>query len=173
MWYIIEENKIKMAPINKKLQDGKTIINFNKNEQLLKQHGYKKYDGEKTISELKIVNDQIVEKTAQQIEIEYKERKDNLFKNYYKQNPDLVICVKQYKELLDKFKLPYNAKTYDISAAITSAENMSDIEKINLGFTATTLWNNIVLNIQSLNIKNPMSYAWENMPKLIEYLPAQ
>lgn len=173
MWYKIEDNKIKIAPINKKLQDGKTIINFNKNEELLKQYGYKKYDGEKNIAELKIVNDQIVEKTAEQIELENKERKDNLFKGYYKQNPDLAVCVKQYKELLDKFNLAYNAKTYDISAAITSAENMTDIEKINLGFTATTLWNNIVLNIQSLNIKNPMSYAWENMQKLIEYLPAQ
>lgn len=172
MWYIIKDDKIIVAPKNKKLQNGATVINFDKNKKMLQQYGYKEYTGTKSVLQLKIIDGQVVEKSEQQMAAQIKAKSDALFNNYYKLNSDLATCVRQYKELLDRLKLSYQAKTYDISAAIT-ASTLSDIEKINLGFTATTLWNNIVLNIQSLNIKNPMSYAWENMSKLIEYLPVQ
>lgn len=173
MWYKIENDKIIVAPKNKKLKNGSLIINFNKNIELLQEDGYIEYKGQKTISELKIVDNQIVEKTEQDILLERQKATDQIWNGFYIQNPDLAVCVKQYKDLLDKLNLSYQAKTYDISTAITTNTQLSDIQKINLGFTATTLWNNIILNIESLNIKNPMTFAWENMKKLIEYLPSQ
>ena len=50
-----------------------------------------------------------------------------------------------------------------------SAKN--DIEKAQLGFTIQAVWNNVVLNLEYLHINNALYYAWQNMPKLIKYLP--
>lgn len=174
MWYKIENDKIVgVAPKNKKLQDGNLVINYNLNREMLIADGYVEYTGEKNINDLKVVDGNIVEKTDEQLIIEDVISTDERWQGYYSENPDLAVCVRQYKMILDSYNLNYKAKSYDLSAAITGDRTKSDIEKIQLAFTAQSLWNNIILNVESLNIHNPMSWTWENLPKLIEYLPAQ
>lgn len=174
MWYKLNEDKTiieSIAPINKKLDDGTIIINYNLNTERLKQDGYIEYNGDKSISQLKVQDGQIVEKTEEEIETENVLTEKNLFEGYYQQNPDLIRCVTEYKALLDQYSLEYTATTSDISSAVLADEGKNDIEKAQLGFSIQAIWNNIVLNLEYLHINNALYYAWQNMPKLIKYLP--
>lgn len=174
MWYKLNEDKTiieSIAPTNKKLDDGTIIINYNLNTERLIQDGYIEYNGDKSISQLKVVDGQIVEKTEEEIEAENVLIEKNLFEGYYQQNPDLIRCVTEYKALLDQYSLQYTATTADISSAVLSDEGKNDIEKAQLGFTIQAIWNNVVLNLEYLHIDNALYYAWHNMPKLIQYLP--
>lgn len=174
MWYKLNEDKTiieSIAPINKKLDDGTVIINYNLDTERLKQDGYIEYNGDKSISQLKVQDGQIVEKTEEEIETENVLTEKNLFEGYYQQNPDLIRCVTEYKALLDQYSLEYTATTSDISSAVLADEGKNDIEKAQLGFSIQAIWNNIVLNLEYLHINNALYYAWQNMPKLIKYLP--
>lgn len=175
MWYKLNEDKTiieSIAPINKKLDDGTVIINYNLDTERLKQDGYVEYNGDKSISQLKVQEGQIVEKTEEEIEAENVLTEKNLFEGYYQQNPDLIRCVTEYKALLDQYSLQYTATTSDISSAVLADEGKNDIEKAQLGFSIQAIWNNIVLNLEYLHINNALYYAWQNMPKLIKYLPS-
>ena len=174
MWYKLNEDKTiieSIAPTNKKLDDGTVIINYNLDTERLKQDGYIEYNGDKSISQLKVQEGQIVEKTEEEIEAENVLTEKNLFEGYYQQNPDLIRCVTEYKALLDQYSLEYTATTSDISSAVLADEGKNDIEKAQLGFSIQAIWNNIVLNLEYLHINNALYYAWQNMPKLIKYLP--
>lgn len=174
MWYKLNEDKTiieSIAPTNKKLDDGTVIINYNLDTERLKQDGYIEYNGDKSISQLKVQDGQIVEKTEEEIEAENVLTEKNLFEGYYQQNPDLIRCVTEYKALLDQYSLQYTATTSDISSAVLADEGKNDIEKAQLGFSIQAIWNNIVLNLEYLHINNALYYAWQNMPKLIKYLP--
>lgn len=174
MWYKLNEDKTiieSIAPTNKKLDDGTVIINYNLDTERLKQDGYIEYNGDKSISQLKVQEGQIVEKTEEEIEAENVLTEKNLFEGYYQQNPDLIRCVTEYKALLDQYSLQYTATTSDISSAVLADEGKNDIEKAQLGFSIQAIWNNIVLNLEYLHINNALYYAWQNMPKLIKYLP--
>ena len=174
MWYKLNEDKTiieSIAPTNKKLDDGTVIINYNLDTERLKQDGYIEYKGDKLISQLKVQEGQIVEKTEEEIEAENVLTEKNLFEGYYQQNPDLIRCVTEYKALLDQYSLQYTATTSDISSAVLADEGKNDIEKAQLGFSIQAIWNNIVLNLEYLHINNALYYAWQNMPKLIKYLP--
>lgn len=174
MWYKLNEDKTiieSVAPTNKKLDDGTVIINYNLDTERLKQDGYVEYNGDKSISQLKVQESQIVEKTEEEIETENVLTEKNLFEGYYQQNPDLIRCVTEYKALLDQYSLEYTATTSDISSAVLADEGKNDIEKAQLGFSIQAIWNNIVLNLEYLHINNALYYAWQNMPKLIKYLP--
>ena len=174
MWYKLNEDKTiieSIAPTNKKLDDGTVIINYNLDTERLKQDGYIEYNGDKSISQLKVQDGQIVEKTEEEIEAENVLTEKNLFEGYYQQNPDLIRCVTEYKALLDQYSLEYTATTSDISSAVLADEGKNDIEKAQLGFSIQAIWNNIVLNLEYLHINNALYYAWQNMPKLIKYLP--
>ena len=174
MWYKLNEDKTiieSIAPTNKKLDDGTVIINYNLDTERLKQDGYVEYNGDKSISQLKVVDGQIVEKSEEDIQADNELAEKNLFEGYYQQNPDLIRCVTEYKTLLDQYSLQYTATTSDISTAVLADDGKNDIEKAQLGFTIQAVWNNVVLNLEYLHINNALYYAWQNMPKLIQYLP--
>ena len=174
MWYKLNEDKTiieSIAPTNKKLDDGTVIINYNLDTERLKQDGYIEYNGDKSISQLKVVDGQIVEKTEEELQTDAELKEKTLFEGYYQQNPDLIRCVTEYKALLDQYSLQYTATTSDISTAVLADTGKNDIEKAQLGFTIQAVWNNVVLNLEYLHINNALYYAWQNMPKLIQYLP--
>ena len=174
MWYKLNETQTSIesiAPTNKKLDDGTVIINYNLDIERLIQDGYVEYTGDKLVSQLKVVDGKIVEKTEEDIKNDNELDERILFEGYYQKNPDLSKRIIEYKTLLDQYSLQYTATTADISAAVLADDTKTDIEKAQLGFTIQALWNNIILNLEYLNINNALYYAWQNMPKLIKYLP--
>lgn len=44
MYGKIENNMLRYAPVNYKLDDGRIIINFNKDESIMKQYGFKEVE---------------------------------------------------------------------------------------------------------------------------------
>ena len=44
MYGKIKDNTLRYAPVNYKLDDGRIIINFNKNEPIMKQYGFKEVE---------------------------------------------------------------------------------------------------------------------------------
>lgn len=170
IWLRQVDNKLEVAPTNKKV-DGVMIFNYNLYEEQLIKDGYIKYDGDKDIEQLKIVNDEIVEKTAEEIEQENNQKILEEYRKYYNINPDLQVCVTAYKNILDKLKLPYTAKMSDISSEILKQVDMTDQEKTVMGFTIQGEFNNIVLNLEYIGINRANYFAWQNMNKLIESLP--
>lgn len=174
MWYKLNEDKTKIvnvAPANKMLDDGTTIMNYNLDSERLIADGYIEYTGKKPESQLKVVDGKIVEKTEEELSQESENIEKSIYESYYVQNPDLTRCIKEYKSILDAYKLDYTATTADISNAILADETKTDMEKAVYGFQIQSIWNNVVLNLEYVHINNALLYAWQNMPKLIKYLP--
>lgn len=90
----------------------------------------------------------------------------------YTLNPDLAIRVREYKGYLDTLGLEYTAKTDDIEAAVYALDS-TEQEKQNMVLKIQTAFNNISLNLEALGIEYSAFTAWEQMPKLIKYLPEQ
>lgn len=174
MWYKLSDDKTRVeniAPTNKILDDGTIIMNYNLDSERLIADGYVEYSGNKPLSQLKVVDGIITEKTSEDLEEENSNNEKSMFEGYYVQNPDLERCIKEYKAFLDQYSLKYTATTSDISASIVADTTKTDIEKAMLGFQIQSIWNNVVLNLEYVHINNALSYAWKNMPKLIKYLP--
>lgn len=176
MWYKLNDEKTSItgiAPANKILEDGTTIINYNLDTERLTADGYVEYTGNKSISQLKVVDGNIVEKSEEELAEDTKNKEKATYESYYTQNIDLIRCIKEYKAILDLYGLDYTATTADISTAVMSDETKTDTEKAAFGFQIQSVWNNVVLNLEYVDINNALLYAWKNMPKLIEYLPAE
>lgn len=150
----------------KKLDDGTVIINYNLDTERLKQDGYVEYIGDKLVSQLKVVDGQIVEKSEEDIQADNELAEKNLFEGYYQQNPDLIRCVTEYKALLDQYSLQYTATTSDISTAVLADDGKNDIEKAQLGFTIQAVWNNVVLNLEYLHINNALLLCMAKYAKI-------
>lgn len=170
IWLKQVDDKIEVAPINKKV-DGKMVFNYNLYEEQLIKDGYIKYNGEKSIEWLKIVNGEVVEKSIEEIEEEEKQKILIEYQKYYNINPDLQVCVTAYKNILDRLNLPYSSKMSDISSEILKQPDMTDQEKTIMGFNVQGQFNNIVLNLEYIGIDRANYFAWQNMNNLIESLP--
>ena len=86
MWYKLNEDKTiieSIAPTNKKLDDGTVIINYNLDTERLKQDGYVEYNGDKLVSQLKVVNGEIIEKTEEELQADAELKEKTLFEGYY------------------------------------------------------------------------------------------
>ena len=170
IWLKQIDNKIEIAPFNK-IVDGKMVFNYNLYEEQLLKDGYIKYDGDKNIEQLKVIDGEILEKSVDEIEQEEKQKILEQYRQYYNINPDLQVCVTAYKNILDRLNLPYSSKMSDISSEILKQPDMTDQEKTIMGFNVQGQFNNIVLNLEYIGIDRANYFAWQNMNNLIESLP--
>ena len=73
MWYKLSDDKTRIeniAPTNKILDDGTIIMNYNLDSERLIADGYIEYSGNKPLSQLKVVDGIITEKTSEDLEEE-------------------------------------------------------------------------------------------------------
>lgn len=92
------------------------------------------------------------------------------YNGYYTKNPRLAERIRQYVGLLNIYNLPVTASSDDISNAITQDNTKTEAEKTVAGAGLLALIHDIEINFNEVSGEGLT--AWEELPKLIEYLPA-
>lgn len=91
----------------------------------------------------------------------------------YEANADLETRVRQYKGYLDELGLEYTATLDEITTAIEGSETLTDTEKTALALKIKTVYDAIITNMEAIGSETPMMDTYEQLGKLIQYLPAE
>ena len=156
--------------INGKLEEYKGL---GVSHRFLIEQGYIKTNLSDELNSLKIKNNKIVKKTQKEVLTNLEKNEKIEYNNYYKQNPKLVNYIKQFKKILEILNLDYT-KINITPLIIINAINTSNLitDKTTFINNALEIWESgILLNIKILNIKNPETFIFNNIHKLIKYLP--
>lgn len=149
---------------------------FNISSNTLKSMGYLySTDLSEPINKLKLVDQQIVLKTDQELEEDQIQNERLQYQNYYQANFDLQKRVIQFKQILDQLSLSYDSLSItpeSIFNAIQINTNIPDDQKTIFRDNALSIWQyGIVFNLKCLNIENAEVFAYYNFDKLVKYLP--
>ncbi len=87
----------------------------------------------------------------------------------YEANPDLETRVRQYKQLLDGVGASHDASLEEIGTAVDATEAIED--KTAYKLEIKTIYDAIVTNMEFIGSATPMVDTYEQLGKLIQYLP--
>ena len=138
--------------------------------------GYVIYDGTKDHDHLYFNSEGVLSEYTDEEYLTIQQQKlaaeeELFFSELYTNNPDLALRVKEYKELFTSIGLTLDANIDTVNTHISTLP-ISDSEKVALVLQITALYNNgIVYNLDYSKIPNPISFGWDNMSKLVQYLP--
>ena len=141
--------------------------------RFLIEQGYIKTNLSEPLNVLKIENNKIVLKTEDELLNDLNTNDKFEIHNIYKQNQDLIESVKKLKKILDLINLDYTLKSITPLSIIIAINNTSFINDKStfISNTFSLIENEILLNIKLLNISNPETFLFNNIHKLIKYLP--
>lgn len=127
------------------------------------------------LTKLKFDGTNIVPKTEEELASEETAQEKAYFDDLYAQNTDgmLAVRVREYKTLIDKYGLTYDAKIPDIQMRIINDETLSTEEKLISGEMLKGTFDGVIVNLESLGFATAHWDAWRLMEKLIEYLPPE
>lgn len=141
--------------------------------RFLIEQGYIKTNLSEPLNVLKIENNKIVLKTEDELLNDLNANDKFEIHNIYKQNQELIESVKKLKKILDLINLDYTLKSITPLSIIIAINNTSFINDKStfISNTFSLIENEILLNIKLLNISNPETFLFNNIHKLIKYLP--
>ena len=141
--------------------------------RFLIEQGYIKTNLSEPLNVLKIENNKIVLKTEDELLNDLNANDKFEIHNIYKQNQGLIESVKKLKKILDLINLDYTLKPITPLSIIIAINNTSFINDKStfISNTFSLIENEILLNIKLLNISNPETFLFNNIHKLIKYLP--
>lgn len=160
----------------KKVDD--TVIEWTgdrKGENWFSDNGWLPYTGTKNIDWLHIVDNVVVEYTQEEYDAIQQAKQEAseiaFYAGLYTGNPDLKQRVMEYKALLVSVGLEPTANITAVMDFVNNA-TLTDAEKIALVMQITGLYNNgIVYNLSHSGVVDAVSFGYDNMDKLIKYLP--
>lgn len=91
----------------------------------------------------------------------------------YKLNPDLLLRVKQYKQLLDKIGAEYTSSLDEITILIKNNEELSNEERATLAIELTSVYDAIITNLEYCGSVTPHMDAYQYISRLIKYIPQE
>lgn len=137
--------------------------------------GWLPYAGTKSVDWLHIVDNVVAEYTEEEHDAIQQAKQEAseiaFYAGLYDGNPDLKQRVREYKALLESVGLEPTANITAVTDFVNNS-TLSDAEKIALVMQITGLYNNgIVYNLSHSGIMDAVSFGYDNMDKLIKYLP--
>lgn len=137
--------------------------------------GWLPYTGTKTIDWLHIVDNVVAEYTEEEHDAIQQAKQEAaelaFYAGLYDENPDLKQRVREYKALLESVGLE---PTANITAVMDFVNNstLTDAEKIALVMQISGLYTNgIAYSLSHSGVSDALSFGYDNIDKLIKYLP--
>lgn len=91
----------------------------------------------------------------------------------YELNPDLLLRVKQYKNLLDSIGAEYTSSLDEINALIKNNTELTNEERATLAIELTSVYDAIITNLEYCGSVTPHMDAYQYISRLIKYIPQE
>lgn len=91
----------------------------------------------------------------------------------YESNPDLLLRVKQYKNLLDTIGAEYTSSLDEINALIKNNTELTNEERATLAIELTSVYDAIITNLEYCGSATPHMDAYQYISRLIKYIPQE